>query len=272
MSHPWRIWVAGALFAVFALAALVGWLFPPFDPLQPDLGERLLSPGTQGHLLGTDNYGRDALARLMAASAMSLYISISAILFAGTLGGVIGGVAGYFGGWTDRLLSVVIDAMLSFPGILLALALSAVLGAGPFGMILALGIAFSPAVARQFRAAVMGVRSADYVEAGLIIGQSRWTTFRRDILPNSLTPVIVLLASLLSAALLTESALSFLGIGVQPPTPTWGNMLAEGRRFLVTAPWLSVFPGLAITLAAFAINIGGDALRDILDPRMRISS
>ena len=185
------------------------------------------------------------------------------------LGCIVGGIAGFFGGWTDRVLAMFIDSVLAFPGILLAMALAAVLGSGALGLILALALALSPAVARQLRATVMSVRERDFVEASRVLGHSPVRIFFVDVLPNSIAPVIVLAASLLSVAILTESALSFLGIGIAPPQPTWGNMLAEGRRHITSAPWLVVFPGLAITMVAFAINLAGDVLRDRLDPRMR---
>lgn len=263
----WRGWLAGALLIAFVLAALVGWLAPPFDPVDADVIARLERPG-DGHLLGTDAYGRDILSRMLAGAGTSLLIAVGSVALALGLGSVLGATAGLFGGWTDRVIALVIDSLMAFPGILLALALSAVFGGGPAGVILALGLALAPAAARQLRASILSVKERDFVEAARVLGHSRRRVFVEQVLPNSLTPVIVLAASLMSVALLTESALSFLGLGVSPPAPTWGNMLAEGRRFLDVAPWLSIFPGLAITLSVFGVNLAGDALRDHLDPRM----
>lgn len=263
----WRIWVALTLLALFVAAAIAGWLFTPYDPLEPDLLARLSEPSS-AHWLGTDSYGRDVLSRLLAGAAVSLTIALASVAFAMTLGGLLGALAGYLGGWADRLIGMLIDSLMAFPGILLALALAAVLGGGPFGLVVALGLSFAPAVARQFRASILTVKEREYVEAARVLGHGRLTIFIEQVLPNSLTPLIVLSASLVSAALLTESALSFLGIGVAPPKPTWGNMLAEARRFIALAPWLSIFPGIAITMAVFGANLAGDALRDRLDPRM----
>lgn len=262
-----------AIFAVVVLllvvlAALWGWIAPPHDPMMPHIEDRLAAPGAE-YWMGTDGYGRDVLSRFLASAMTSLTIAGSALAIALTGGYVLGGLAGYLGGWTDRIISTVIDSILAFPGLLLALALAAVFGSGATGLILALGIALMPAVARQLRGTVLSIRQLDYVEASKILGHSHLRILLRDVLPNSTTPVLVLSASLLSAAILTESALSFLGVGVAAPEPTWGNMLAEGRRFVVTAPWLVIFPGVAITLLAFAINLGGDVLRDWLDPRMQ---
>lgn len=268
MKHSGRTRFAATILFAIVLAALWGSIAPPNDPMQPDISKRLLAPSGE-YWMGTDAYGRDVLSRFLSSALTSLTIAVGSLIIAIALGCLIGGLAGYFGGWTDRVLSTIIDSILAFPGILLALALAAVFGNGVASLIFALGIAFTPAVARQLRATILSVRQLDYVEASNVLGHGRLRTLVHDVLPNSMTPVLVLSASLLSAAILTESALSFLGIGVAPPQATWGNMLAEGRRFIVTAPWLVIFPGVAITLLAFAINLGGDVLRDILDPRMR---
>jgi peptide/nickel transport system permease protein len=263
-----RALFAAIVLLLVVLAALWGWIAPPYDPMQPHIEDRLSPPSLQ-YWMGTDGFGRDVLSRFLSSALTSLVIASGSLAIALLLGCAIGGLAGYLGGWTDRILSTLIDSILAFPGILLALALAAVIGSGATGLILALGIALTPAVARQLRGTILSVRQADYVEASKVLGHGHIRILLRDVLPNSIAPVLVLSASLLSAAILTESALSFLGIGVPPPEPTWGNMLAEGRRFITTAPWLVIFPGLAITVLAFAINLGGDALRDRLDPRMR---
>lgn len=266
-----RTLFSATVIVIVVAAALWGWIAPPHDPMQPNIQDRLMAPSAQ-YWMGTDAYGRDVLSRFLSSALTSLSIAVGSLVIAVALGCFIGGLAGYLGGWVDRVLSTMIDSILAFPGILLALALAAVFGSGAAGLILALGIALMPAVARQLRGTILSVRQLDYVDASRVLGHRRLRILFRDILPNSMTPVLVLSASLLSAAILTESALSFLGIGIAPPEPTWGNMLAEGRRFIVTAPWLVIFPGVAITLLAFAINLAGDVLRDVLDPRMRGAS
>lgn len=225
-QRNWRAQLAGAILVIIVATAVAGWLFTPYDPLEPSLVDRLSPPDGQ-HLLGTDAYGRDVLSRLLAAGTISITIALSSVALALLLGGLMGAIAGYIGGWTDRLIGMVIDALMAFPGILLALALAAVLGGGPTGVIVALGLAFAPAAARQLRASILTVKEREFVEAARVLGHSRTKIFFEQVLPNSLTPLIVLSASLVSAALLTESALSFLGIGVEPPSPSWGNMLAE---------------------------------------------
>jgi peptide/nickel transport system permease protein len=193
-------------------------------------------------------------------------LSVALALTAGT---VLGGAAGYLGGWVDATITVIVESLMAFPGILLALALAAVLQGSVFGLVVALGVAQTPAAVRQLRAAILSVKEREFVEAARALGHSRLRIFIEQILPNSITPLIVLASTLVSGTLLAESALSFLGVGVAPPSPTWGNMLAEGRRQMQSAPLLVVFPGLAITLAVYGANLAGDILRDRLDPRMR---
>jgi peptide/nickel transport system permease protein len=259
---------AVSVLALVILAALWGLIAPPHDPMIPHIEDRLSAPSAR-YWMGTDGYGRDVFSRFLSSAVTSLTIAGGALAIALCCGYVLGALAGYLGGWTDRLISTVVDSILAFPGLLLALALAAVFGNGATSLILALGLALTPAVARQLRGTVLSIRQLDYVEASRVLGHSQLRILLRDVLPNSMAPVLVLSASLLSAAILTESALSFLGVGVAAPEPTWGNMLAEGRRFIVTAPWLVIFPGAAIALLAFAINLGGDVLRDWLDPRMQ---
>jgi peptide/nickel transport system permease protein len=191
------------------------------------------------------------------------------VVLALAIGVVLGTIGGYFRGWPDRVLMSVTDALLAFPGILLALGLLAVFGPNAAGLVCALGLAFSPSVARIVRGTVMSIRERDFVDASRLMGNSHLETIRRHVLPNSIAPLTVLATSMLGWALLAESALSFLGLGVAPPAPTWGNMLSASRAFLGQAPWLGVFPGLAITLTLLGINLLGDGLRDLIDPRMK---
>lgn len=260
--------IGGALVGAVALAALVGIVWTPFNPLAISFTARLAPPNAT-HWLGADEFGRDVLSRLMVAAATTVQISLLTVvgaLFAGT---TVGLVAGYFQGWTDRVLMALNNALLAFPGILLALGLLAVMGANEYGIVLALGVAYSPSVARVVRGAVLSLRETDFVAASKMMGNSELYTIARHILPNCIAPLIVLATSMFGWALLAESALSFLGLGVPPPAATWGNMLAASRPFIAQAVWLGLFPGLCISLTLLGVNLLGDALRDRLDPRMR---
>lgn len=260
--------IGGGLMAAFLLAAAAGQFWTPYDPMALDLRSRLLPPGA-AHLLGTDEFGRDVLSRLLAASSTSLCISGLTLVFALLAGITFGALSGYFRGATDRVIMTFNDALLAFPSILMALALLAVLGANMFGIIVALGLAYTPSVVRVVRGTVMSLRMREFVEASRVMGNSSAYTVFRHILPNCLAPVIVLATSMFGSVLLAESALSFLGVGVPPPAPTWGNMLASARSSMEQAPWLGIFPGLCISLVLLGINLFGDSLRDHLDPRMK---
>jgi peptide/nickel transport system permease protein len=256
------------LLALIFAAGLVGLVAPPFDPLEPDLGARLLPPSPL-HWMGTDPFGRDVLSRLLAGAVTSIAVSVGSVVLATVAGTSIGLVAGYFGGRIDRAVGFATDSLMAFPGVLLALALLTVIGPHQGGVVLALGLALLPTVVRVVRASTLSVRRNDYVEAALAMGRPHAAILLRHVLPNIASPLVVLAASLVGVALLAESALAFLGLGVPPPRPTWGGMLAEARPYLDKATWLAVFPGLAISIALLAVNLAGDALRDRLDPRLR---
>jgi len=260
--------LGGAIVGALATAAIVGLFWTPFDPLAIAYVGRLAAPSA-AHWLGTDEFGRDVLSRLMAAAATSARISLFTVTAAVLLGTLVGVLAGYLRGWTDRVLMAFNDALLAFPGILLALGFLAVAGANEYGIVVALGIAYAPSVARVVRGSVLSLREMDYVAASRVMGNSEFFTVARHILPNCIAPLVVLATSMFGWALLAESALSFLGLGVPPPAPTWGNMLAASRPFIAKAAWLAVFPGLCISLALLGINLLGDAVRDRFDPRMR---
>jgi len=260
--------LGGAIVGVVILSALSGALWTPFDPLKINFAARLQPPGPV-YWLGTDEFGRDVLSRLMAAAATSVWISLLTVTAAVVAGTALGVFAGYVRGWTDRILMAFNDALLAFPGILLALGLLAVIGANKYGIILALGLAYTPSVARVVRGTVLSLREKEFVEASRVMGNSEAFTMARHILPNCVAPLTVLATSMFGWVLLSESALSFLGLGVPPPAPTWGNMLASSRAFIAQAVWLGIFPGLCISLTLLGINLLGDALRDKLDPRMR---
>jgi peptide/nickel transport system permease protein len=260
--------LGGALLCGFLSAALIGLFWTPFDPLRLDLAAKLQAPGA-AHWLGTDEFGRDVLSRLMAAAGTSVSISLITVLFAVLAGVTLGVVAGYARGWTDRIVMTLNDAMLAFPSMLLALALLSITGANMYGIILALGMAYTPSMVRVVRGSVLSLREREFIEASRIMGNSAAYTMFRHILPNCLAPIIVLATSMFGSVLLTESALSFLGLGVPPPAPTWGNMLAGARPHIAEAMWLGIFPGLCISLSLLGINLFGDAIRDRFDPRMR---
>lgn len=259
--------IGGSLIAALAAAALLGFLWTPFDPLAISFQSRLVAPGAE-HWLGTDEFGRDVLSRLLNGASNSALISLvttAAAVIAGTL---IGVASGYFRGWLDRVVMTISDTLLAFPGILLALGLLAILGANLWGIVLALSLAYVPSVVRIVRSTVLSLRERDFVAASRVMGNADLYTMLRHILPNCLAPLIILATSMFGWILLAESGLSFLGLGVPPPEPTWGNMLASSRAFMGQAPWLGIFPGLCIALALLGINLLGDALRDWLDPRM----
>ncbi|GLS36210.1 peptide ABC transporter permease [Mesorhizobium tianshanense] len=260
--------IGGTTIGVVAVAALIGAVWTPYDPLAIDFMARLAPPGG-AHWLGTDEFGRDVLSRLMAGASTSAWISLLTVILAVGAGTALGVFTGFVRGWVDRVLMTFNDALLAFPGILLALGLLAVFGANKYGIIFALGIAYTPSVARVVRGTVLSLREREFVEASRVMGNSEIYTMWRHILPNCIAPLTVLATSLFGWVLLAESALSFLGLGVPPPAPTWGNMLAASRAFIAQAAWLGIFPGLCISLTLLGINLLGDAVRDRLDPRMR---
>jgi peptide/nickel transport system permease protein len=259
--------VGGVLIAVIVAIALVSAVWTPADPLAIDLRARLAAPG-HGFLFGRDEFGRDVLSRLMAGAWASVSIAALTVALAVSVGTFVGLFSGFFRGWLDRVLMAINDAALAFPGTLLALALIAVVGPNRWGIVLALGVAYTPAVVRVVRGTVLSLREKEFVEASRALGNSSWFTLWRHVLPNSAAPIAVLATSMFGWVVLAESALSFLGLGVPPPEPTWGNMLAGARPYLESAPWLAIAPGVAISLTLLGINLLGDAVRDHLDPRM----
>ena len=262
--------VAGAaIVAAYLLAALGAPALSPHDPLemQPQF---LLAPPGGGHPFGTDQFGRDLLARLLYGSRSSLAVAFGSVVLALGAGGLAGLVAGYRGGALDNVLMRTMDVIFAFPAVLLAIAIMAVAGTALPNVIVAIGIVYTPQFARVTRASVLETRGREYVEAANALGAGTVRILARHVLPNISAPLIVQTSLSLSFAILTESALSFLGLGTQPPTPSWGNMLADARRFMVPAPWTAVFPGAAIALIVLGFNLLGDGLRDVLDPRLRL--
>ncbi|WP_437180922.1 ABC transporter permease subunit [Pseudomonas azerbaijanoccidentalis] len=260
--------IGGGLLILLLIMALQGLVWTPSDPLALNLMARLQAPSLQ-HLLGTDEYGRDVLSRLMIGAHTSLWISWLTVSLAVIAGTFLGLLAGFMRGWVDRILMMINDALLAFPGILLALGLMAIIGPSLYGIVLALSLAYTPSVVRVVRGTVLSLREKEFVEASRVIGNSELYTMLRHIAPNCVAPICVLATSMFGWAILAESSLSFLGLGVPPPAATWGNMLAASRPYIATASWLGLFPGVLIALSLLAFNLSGDALRDRLDPRMR---
>jgi len=260
--------VGATLFGAIVLIALLADLIAPHDPLRNNFRYRLGAPNDI-HWLGTDRAGRDVLSRIIHGSRVSLRIGLMVVVITGVLGAVIGGLAGYFRR-VDNPVMRVMDAMMAFPGILLAIAIAAVLGPSEFNAVLALAITYTPRTARVARAAVLVVREMPYVEAARAVGAGHLRILLTHVLPNGLTPLIVQLSYIFAIAILAEAVLSFIGVGPPPPLPTFGNIIADGRDFVQEAPWICLYPGLAIAIAVLGLNLIGDGLRDALDPRMKV--
>jgi peptide/nickel transport system permease protein len=257
-----------ALVALLVLTVLLGFAWTPYDPIAIDLAHPL-QPPSLAHWLGTDQFGRDVLSRAMIGARISAELALETVAAAVLCGTGLGLLTGYLRGWTDRAVMMICDAVLAFPPILLALALVAILGPSRRSVMLALSIAYIPVVTRVVRGAVLSIREGEYIQASVLCGDSTLYTLWRHVLPNAMAPIVVLATSLFGWVVLYESALSFLGVGVPPPAPTWGNMLADSRPYMETASWLSIVPGLCIVGTLLGVNLLGDALRDWLDPRQR---
>ncbi len=261
--------MAGLLLCVLVLvSAVLAPLLSPYDPLEQDILARLSGPSAE-HLLGADNFGRDLLARVLYGCRISLGIAFGAVGFALVVGSTVGLIAAYWGGWADRILMRLMDVLLAFPIILLALGILAVLGPGTFNTALAIGVVYLPVFARLARAPALSVLSWDYVSAARALGAKGWRIVLRHVAPNIFAPIMVQTALSLSTAILVEASLSFLGLGTQPPTPSLGLMLSDSRDYMLLSPWTSVFSGLAILLVSLGFNLLGDSLRDLLDPSLR---
>jgi len=258
-----------------AATALLAPLLAPFDPLEQDISQRLKPPGgTDGrgqvHWLGTDHLGRDILSRTLFGSRIALVVGLSAVAIAGSLGLAVGLTAGYFGGRVDDAFMRLADIQLAFPFILLAIAVIGVLGPSLRNIIAVIGVSGWVVYARIVRGEVLSLREREFVQAAVVLGSAHRRVILRHIVPNVLTPWLVIATLDMARVIVIESALSFLGLGVQPPTPTWGGMLADGRVYLSTAWWLATFPGLAILMTVLGINLLGDGLRDTFDPRLKV--
>ena len=257
-----------AVVLLAVLAALAAPLLAPYDPLAQNLGNALARPG-RANLLGTDNVGRDVLSRVIWGTRVSLVAGLVAVAIAVAVGSVLGIVAGYWGGRVDGLVMRLMDAVLSFPPLVLALALGAVLGAGLTGVLIALGVVYTPTFARLMRGQVLTINARDYVEAARALGAPSWRVAWRHVVPNAANPIIVQASLSVAFAILAEASLSFLGLGIQPPQASWGSMINAGRGYLQQAPWIVFGPGAALFVTVVGLNFVGDAVRDALDPRTR---
>ena len=277
MRRSWlfRLWrnrsgAAGlVLIVLFLAAALTGALgLTPYPPNEQHAKDRMQPPSRQ-YIFGTDEFGRDVYSRLIRGATNSLSIALVSVALASAIGSTLGTLAGYFGGRADNTIMRIMDLFFAFPAILLALAIIAALGPGFRNTILAISVVYMPIFARVARGPVLTVRATEYVTAARCVGARDGRILGRHVLPNIAPPLIVQVSLALSWAILTEAGLSFLGLGIQPPEPSWGSMLSEARSLLELAPWLAIFPGLAIMFCVLGFNLLGDGLRDVLDPRMR---
>ncbi len=257
------------LIVILVVSALTAPWISPYDPLQIEFGAELQSPSID-HPFGTDNLGRDVLSRVIFGSRSVLRVGISAVFLGVIIGSLLGLLSGYLGGYLDLVLQRVMDALMAFPTLILALVVVSVLGTSPINTIIAIATIQIPLINRIVRGSVVSTREYAFVDAAEVIGCSPWRIMARHITPNVAAPVIVFASLAIANSFIIVASLSFLGLGAPPPTPDWGSMLAgDGRRFMERAPWMVLFPGVAISLAVFAVNIVGDTLRDVLDPRLR---
>jgi peptide/nickel transport system permease protein len=265
-----RLALAGALVTLVAVAvAVAAPILAPHNPLKQNLGNTLARPD-RVHLLGTDNVGRDVLSRVIWGARISLLAGVVSVTIAALAGSSIGLFAGYQGGRADGAAMRLMDAILSFPPLVLALALGAVLGADLTGVLIALGVVYTPIFARLMRGQVLTIRSREYIEAARALGASAPSIAWRHVLPNAATPIVVQASLSVAFAILAEASLSFLGLGIQPPEASWGSMINAGRGYLRQAPWIVFGPGAALFVTVLGLNFLGDAVRDALDPKLRV--
>ena len=261
--------VGGVIFLLIIIVAIIAPVLAPYDPIKLNVVDSLQSPNSR-HWLGTDQFGRDILSRIIYGSRISVAMGVVAVTISVVGGSVLGLVSGYFRGVTDMLVSRLVDVMLGFPGILLALVVIAVLGTNLSSAMIAVGVSGMPIFIRVVRGSTLSAREYQYVEAARVVGCGNFRILFRHVMPNVAAPIIVLATLGIPSAIIAGAALSFLGLGIKPPTADWGEMLSNGRSFMSSAWWLSTFPGLALMVMVMAINLFGDGLRDALDPRMKV--
>lgn len=269
-----KIWVGGAILFALVICGLAAPYLASYDPQEQMLEHRLRPPSFSGqgsgpHWLGTDNLGRDILSRIIYGSRISLLVGATTVILAGLLGCFLGALAGYFGNLTDEIISKITEIFLAFPFLLLAIALMAFLGQGLVNLIVALMISRWVQYCRVVRGEVLSLKERDFVVAARALGGGDLYVLVRHVVPNTIASVTVIATFAMAIVIIAEASLSFLGLGVPPSIPTWGSMLSEGRVYMYRAPWLTIFPGLAIFITVFGINLLGDGLRDILDPKLR---
>ena len=265
-----RLAFLGIIIVTFVVsAAVLAPLIQGYDPLDQNIADRLQTPTIQ-HIFGTDQFGRDVWARIVNGARIALLVGVIAVGIGVLFGLPIGAIAGYYRGWLDQIIMRAMDALLAVPPILMALVIVAILGGSLFNVMIAIGFVYIPRFARVIRGSVLSEREKEYVEAAKMVGESDASILFRQILPNCLSPLIVQATVFIAYAILTEAALSFLGLGVAPPEPSWGSMLNEARLFIESDPLLAIIPGLSISFTVLGFNLLGDGLRDILDPRLRI--
>jgi peptide/nickel transport system permease protein len=278
-ARPWwtlpRRWrnpiglIGAAVVLLTVVVALAAPLIAPYDPDAQE-SERLLPP-SGSNLMGTDELGRDTFSRIVFGARVSLQVGIISVFIALLIGAIFGITAGFLQGRTDAWLMRGVDIMFAFPGLVLAIVIAGLLGASRTNAMIAIGLVYAPAFARVIRGSVLSVMSEPYVEAGRVVGSTNGRLVRQYVLPNIFAPLIVMISVYLSSAILAEAALSFLGLGTQPPEPAWGGMLSLARSYMEISPWMAIFPGLAIMIVVLGFNFLGDGLRDVLDPRLRAS-
>jgi peptide/nickel transport system permease protein len=260
--------IGAIVLLIVVLAAILAGVVSPYNPTRQDFRVERQPPSLQ-HLMGTDEFGRDVLSRVIWGAQASLEAGAVAATIALVIGVTLGMLAAFYGGRADSLIMRAMDVMLAFPYILLAIAVVAILGPGLLNAMIAIGIVYVPHYARIARGSVLSVRARDYVEAARALGARDGRVMLQHVLPNTLAPIIVQTTLSVGTAIIDTAGLSFLGLGTQPPTPDWGNMLSAGRSYVIDSPWIATFPGLAILVTVLAFNLMGDALRDAFDPRLR---
>ena len=273
-TRYFKIWIGGLILLVLLIGGLAAPLLAPYDPQEQRLEDRLRPPSWNGqagggYLLGTDNLGRDILSRIIYGSRISLLVGATTVILAGFIGCFLGAIAGYFGKVADEFINKITEIFLAFPFLLLAIALMAFLGQGLVNVIVALMLTRWVQYCRVVRGEVLSLKERDFVLAARALGGRDFYILLRHVVPNTLASVTVIATFAMAIVIIAEASLSFLGLGVPASIPTWGSMLAEGRSYMYRAPWLTIFPGMAIFITVFGINLLGDGLRDILDPKLR---
>jgi glutathione transport system permease protein len=258
----------GVVLLLFIIVAIAAPVIAPYDPIAQDYDHLLQGPSVS-HPFGTDNFGRDIMSRVMYGGRISLTVGFLGTLLGVLAGSAIGVTSGFYGGWVDSVLMRLLDILLAFPGLLLAITIIAVLGVGAINVVVAIGIFSIPTFARVLRGSILSLKEADFVTAARAVGANNRRLMLTHLLPNAIQPILVIATLRLGTAILTAASLSFLGLGIRPPSSEWGTMLSDGRDFLQSASYVAIFPGLAILCTVLALNLLGDGLRDALDPKMK---